>query len=426
MISFEDRGSQVVLVYAPEQSGPSWLDRKLGSEGEATLSRAFTVRRDNLLEGKHQDEFGLIDDDDVRRFVIGTVDGDYRAIRKDVLGLKHDLLIAVSVGLRRQIFVAERAISIFRRIDELVDEQIVVGGPLDGAIPEEEFARLLHDFPTSTELTKYSWTRITRVLREYMETMSDAEQQLSDYMERRARLGVKSLAGAHGRIPVASELELEKFTYVRDRLVEMLKDTESYSEAAWQAAVADLFLLIFPQYVAVLHHVQVKEWYSKGSKPTVRDIDLMLVGASGCADIIEIKKPFERSLISKGKYRDNHVPVRELSGSLMQAEKYLFYLSKSGRDGEKDITTKHAAALPAGLEVRIANPKAIILSGRDDGLTDREKFDFEFTRRAYSNVVDIISYDDLLRRLDNIIASLTARTADLGSSATPAEIGESA
>ena len=43
----------------------------------------------------------------------------------------------------------------------------------------------------------------------------------------------------------------------------MLKDAESYSEGAWQKAVADLFLLIFPQYVAVLHGVQVKERYSK-------------------------------------------------------------------------------------------------------------------------------------------------------------------
>lgn len=425
MISFEDHGSQVVLVYQPERSGPAWLDDKLESEGEATLSHTFTVRKTDLIAPHPDDEFGFVEED-VRRFEVGTISDGYRMIRRDVLGMKHDLMLVDSIGLRKQAFVAERNISIFRRIDDLVDEQIVVGGPHPGAIPVEEFARLLHDFPTSTELTKYSWTRITRVLREYLETMSDAERQLSDYMERRARSGVKALTNAHGRIPLASELELEKFTYVRARLVEMLKDAESYSEADWQAAVADLFLLIFPQYVAVLHHVQVKEWYSKAPKPTVRDIDLMLVGANGCVDIIEIKKPFDRSLVSRGKYRDNHIPVRELSGSLMQAEKYLFYLSKSGRDGEHDITTKHAAALPAGLEVRIANPRAIILSGRDAGLTDSEKFDFEFARRGYSNVVDIISYDELLRRLDNIIASLASRAAARLEPGGPVEIGASA
>ena len=411
MISFDEHENQVVLIYQPEQSGPKWLDDKLASDGEHTLIHTFTVRAEDKLDSSiGEDEFSF-DDEESRRFVIGTVEDGYRLIRRDVLGLKHDLLLANSVRLRKQTFVAERNISIFRRIDSLVNGQIVVGGLHPGAIPIEEFARLLYDFPTSTELTKYSWTRITRVLREYLETMSDAEQNLAEYMERRARSGPSARVEVHGRIPVANELELEKFTYVRHRLAEMLNDADSYPEADWQAAVADLFLLIFPQYVAVLHNVHVKERYSNESRSTDRFIDLMLIAANGCADIIEIKKPFARGLVSKRQYRDNHIPVRELSGSLMQAEKYLFYLSKSGRDGEKDITAKHTADLPAGLEVRIANPKAFILSGRDDGLSDREKFDFEFARRAYSNVVDIISYDDLLRRLDNIIASLSVRAA---------------
>lgn len=425
MIALDDSEGRLVLVYSAEQSGPSWLDDKLDSEGEVTLSRTFTVQKADLLGPVSQDDLNYFDED-VRRFAIGRVEGEYRRIRKDVLSLKHDLLIAVSVPLRRKTFVAERDISVFRRIDELIDEQIVVGGPRLGAIPEEEFARLLHEFPTSTELTHYARTRITRVLREYLETMSDAEQRLAAYIERRARTDIKTRTEAHGRVPVANELELEKFTYVRDRLVEMLKDAESYSEAEWQAAVADLFLLMFPQYVAVLHQVHVRERYSDESRSTDRYIDLMLVGANGCVDIIEIKKPFQRGLVSKGQYRDNHIPVRELSGSIMQAEKYLFYLSKSGRDGEKDITKKQAARLPVGLEVKIANPKAIILAGRDNNLSTQEKFDLEFIRRKYSNVVDIISYDDFLRRLDNIIATLAVRTGAGTAASAHAGIGASA
>ncbi|WP_454084191.1 Shedu immune nuclease family protein [Georgenia sp. Marseille-Q6866] len=410
MISFEGHGSEVVLVYRPEQSGPGWLDEKLDSDGKATLSRTFTVRKSDLVAPDPDDEFGF-DGEDARRFKIGSIHNGYRVIGKDILGLKHDLLYADSLQLRQQVFVAERNISVFRRIDDLVDEQIVIGGSLPGAIPADDFARLLHDFPTSTELTKYSRARVTRVLREYMETMSDAEQGLADYMDRRARYGPSTRGEFHGRMPVVNELELEKFTYVRDRLVEMLDDADNYPEADWQVAVADLFLLCFPQYVAVLHNVHVKERYSNKLRDTDRYIDLMLVAANGCVDIIEIKKPFKRGLVSKRQYRDNHIPVRELSGSLMQAEKYLFYLNKSGRDGENYITAKHTGNLPAGLEVRIANPKAIILSGRDDDLSDREKMDFEFARRGYSNVLDIMSYDDLLRRLTNVIASLTVRTA---------------
>jgi len=412
MITFEAHENQVVLTYESDGFGSTdWIDEKLRANNHVTLSRSFTVQKADLLSSEGDEEIAQ----DVRRFSIGVVDDDYQIIRKDVLGLKHDLLIATTVSLQRKTFVATRNISVFRRIDELIDEQIVVGGARMGSIPEDEFARLLNDFPTSTELTHYARTRITHVLREYLETMSNAEQRLANYMARRERTRTERQVEAHHRIPAANELELEKFTYVRDRLVEMLKDAESYSEADWQAALADLFLLIFPQYVAVLHKVHVKEQYSDKSKSTNRYIDLMLVGANGCVDIIEIKKPFRRALVSKSRYRDNHVPVRELSGSIMQAEKYLFYLSKSGRDGEKRITTRHATDLPSGLEIKIANPKAIILTGRDANLSEQEKFDFEFVRRKYSNVVDIISYDDLLRRLENVIATLTSRAATEGS-----------
>ncbi|MBE4717284.1 Shedu immune nuclease family protein [Pseudarthrobacter sp. AB1] len=421
MITFEDHGSKVALVYIPGLYRPAkWVDDKLNSEDHATLSQVFTVQKADLLS---QD---TDDDEDVRRFVIGSLDGQYRTIRADVLGLKHDLLIATSIHLTRSTFVAERNISIFGRIDDLLTEQIVVGGNREGAIPVDEFVRLLQRFPTSTEVTYYAATRVTRILREYLETMSDAELRLENYIARRERSGTEERVEAHGRIPVANELELEKFTYVRDRLVEMLKDAEGYPEADWQRAVADLFLLVFPQYIAVLHNVHVKELYSNESKSTSRYLDLVLVGANGCVDIIEIKKPFERGLVSKSVYRGNHVPVPELSGAIMQAEKYLFYLSKWGRGGEKAITKKHKSNLPVGIEIKIANPKAIILTGRDYNLSAKERFDFEFVRRKYSNVVDIISYDDLLRRLENIIDTLTKRVVTEGNLGPDDEIGMSA
>lgn len=126
-----------------------------------------------------------------------------------------------------------------------------------------------------------------------------------------------------------------KFEFVRDQLTEMLHDTEGYSEAEWQAAVADLFLLLFPQYVAVLHNVLVKEQYSNPGTVTKRYIDLLLVSANGTVDVIEIKKPSQRGLVSRSRYRDNHVPIRDLSGAIIQAEKYLF-LSQQGRSRRRD------------------------------------------------------------------------------------------
>ncbi|WP_285728072.1 Shedu immune nuclease family protein [Psychromicrobium xiongbiense] len=399
MITFQDVQGQVVLTYSPDQFGPEWLDSKLRAGGEATLVRTFTVRKADALPSGN----------DERKFVVGTITQGYRSIRKEVLQIKHDLLIDVECSLSPKTFVAERSISVFRHIDELVDQQIVIGGERDDSMPVSEFVRLLNNFPSSTELKYYAETRITRVLKEYFATVSDAELRLAKHMDRRRKSAASAPARMHGRAPAANELEFEKLIYIRTRLQEMLVEAESYSEAEWQAAVSDLFLLIFPQYIAVLDNVLVKDQYSNADKSTNRYIDLMLVGVNGYVDIIEIKKPFDRGLVSSRRYRDNHVPVRELSGSIMQAEKYLFHLNKSGREGERKIAAKHAGALPSGVDVRIANPKAFILTGRDANLLPGERFDLEIIRRKYSNVVDIISYDDLLRRLENSIAAISKR-----------------
>ena len=51
----------------------------------------------------------------------------------------------------------------------------------------------------------------------------------------------------------------------------------------------------------------------------------MLVDANGNIDVIEIKKPFKARLVADTTYRDNHVPQRELAGTVAQIEKYLLH-----------------------------------------------------------------------------------------------------
>ena len=47
--------------------------------------------------------------------------------------------------------------------------------------------------------------------------------------------------------------------------------------------------------------------------------------------------------------------------------------------------------------------------GRDEGLSEEQKNDFEVIRRKYRNVVDIITYDDLLGRLKVIRGQFKSR-----------------
>jgi hypothetical protein len=398
MIELSKQDGQLLLIYEPDRSNDvQWLDKKLNQEGRVTLRRTFTFTISDLISPTEQVE----DQDDVERtFKLGEADGGYFRIDKAILGLKHDLLLDLTMKLDAHVFVANRDISIFRRIDELVDEPIVVGGENEVAIPLADFESLQQTFPTSTELTHYARSRISRVLKDYLGILSDSESKLNGYLAKKKRLVATS------RSTILETFELQKFKYIHDELSSMLQAVESYAEKDWQKKILELLLFIFPKYIAVLENVHIKDFYSKTDKPTDRYIDLMLVDANGSIDIIEVKKPFDNALLSRNKYRGNHTPRTELAGSVMQAEKYLFHLNKWGQAGEREIYEKRRSELPDGIKLKITNPKSLILLGRDNDFTDEQRFDFEIIRRKYANMVDIMTYDDLLRRLENIIAMM--------------------
>ena len=162
--------------------------------------------------------------------------------------------------------------------------------------------------------------------------------------------------------------------------------------------------MIFPKYVAVLESLHIRDFYSTPGKSKDRYVDLTLVDANGNIDIIEIKRPFPSCILSGSTYRDNFIPKKELSGSIMQIEKYIFHLNKWGAQGEKEINEKRASELPEGMAIRITNPRGIIILGRDRDFGRAQKFDFEIIKRKYANIADIMTYDDLLNRLRNIIS----------------------
>lgn len=400
MIKISKQTDSLLLTYVPGRFNSfKWLDEKLRQDDEVTLRRTFIFTTGDLVAQPQQaaDE----DDDAERIFKLGTAEEGYYRIDKAMLGLKHDLLLDKAMRLDSQIFVANRDISIFRKIDELIDEQIIVGGENENAIPLIDFELLIQTFPTSTELTHYARSRISRVLKDYFGTLSDAESQLNSYLAKKKRLVATS------RSSILKNFELQKFEYIHSELEEMLREADSFAhEKDWQRRVLGLLLFIFPKYIAVLEEVDIKDFYSKPGEIRRRKIDLMLVDANGNIDIIEVKKPFANALLSRKKYRDNHTPRTELAGAVMQAEKYLFHLNKWGQAGEQAIYDKRKHELPKGLELKITNPKAMILLGRDNDFSGEQRFDFEIIRRKYANMIDIMTYDDLLRRLANIIVMM--------------------
>ena len=59
--------------------------------------------------------------------------------------------------------------------------------------------------------------------------------------------------------------------------------------------------------------------------------------------------------------------------------------------------------LPSNFRLKVVNPQGILLLGRSNNLTDEQLFDFEIIKRQHKNIVDIMTYDDLLKRFRNIL-----------------------
>jgi hypothetical protein len=411
MITFVMDQDGLILKYSSEFRGNHWIWEELKTHGEVTISRVFTLEREYLIEEPSEDQ--NIDEFEYQ-FRIAKRDGAYHRINGRVFSIPNDVLLADSgIKLERKFFVAERNVSIFRRLAEVIGrgQDIAVGGSQSGSIPVDVFEQLLKKFPNSTELDRYANARVSNIIGEYFDGMRDLRTQYETYLSRR-----KSVVSTPTFRP--EELlhaEINKFVLIRDTISQWLGSSEGRTEKEWQQMILAFILLIFPKYVAVLENVQIEDHYSKLGTTSDRFIDIALVDANGNLDVIEIKRPFDDVLLSKTQYRDNFVPTKDLSGTVMQAEKYLFHLSKWGVAGEAKLTKKYGGQLPPGMSIRITNPKALLILGRDrkpDGSTaldQRQTFDLEVIKRKYANMMDIITYDDLLRRLDNTITSLHRR-----------------
>ncbi|TRC89690.1 DUF4263 domain-containing protein [Mesorhizobium sp. WSM4310] len=419
MIWFEVDEKGVTLEYVADLGNNQWVARELEQNGRVTLTKVFFFRQADLIDDKPDDGDDDDDDDDdeqkLYRFRFATTKGGYHHIPGRILGLKSDVLIvAQGVMLDRKTFAAERNIGIFRHIAKLKKDSgaIVIGGDREGNIPLEAFLELLERFPNTMELNRYAAARVEAVLGEFFEGKQSAREQYETYLNKR-----NASASSRVRKEELLQAELDKFVFLRDTLSAWLDQATNYSEKQWQAMVISVILLLFPKYVAVLENVRIADFYSTPGRRKNRYIDLCLVDANGNIDVIEIKKPFDDVLLSKSLYRDNYVPTKELSGTIMQAEKYLIHLSKWGVDGERELSERYGTKLPADLQIRVTNPKAMLLLGRDRraggaaALTESQSFDLEVIKRKYANMMDIVTYDDLLRRLDRIIASVASRMA---------------
>ncbi len=392
MLTFRKENNKVVLSYSSDMPSPAWVYHKLDKSGSALIGKAFTVTKGELISAFDENH-----EDDPVEFEIAVKNDKYYCFSRGFLSLQHDLYIHEDIKLERKLFVAERGISIFPKIDDMVDQSIYIGGDNEEAIPESIFKQLLKAFPNTYELNRYASARISSVISSYIETKDDYEECYQQYLNKKI-----SRKGSNLQFRF-SEMEVQKYTSILEKLVGMLNDEVSYSETQWQEELLQMILLLHPKYIHVFKEAPVRDTYNN----TNRNIDYLLVDSSGNTDIIEIKKPFNKCIVTNRTYRDNYIPLRELSGTVMQIEKYIYYLNKWGKKGEEKLTEYYKDELADGFKIKITNPSGIIIMGRTKGLSRDQIQDFEVIKRKYKNVIDIITYDDLVDRLKFTIQQWT-------------------
>jgi hypothetical protein len=408
MVEFEKINDALVLRYESEQSGNSWVYKRLKEDGGITIKGTFHLTLGHLCDESafrlsQFEEDGDLDDEyagEPVEFRVAVLRGEYFVFDRQILGLDCDLLIHKDVALSDRSFTAEKRVSIFQKISELRPGRIVIGGTEPDSLPEAVFNGLIRHFPNTHELKRYVAARVSAVVRDFFETQVDGEKLYRRYMDRRLDSKARDILG------MFREQEIQKYEFLHEKLADMLRREETYSEAQWQAEILQIILLLYPKYIRAFEKAPVKDTYNN----TTRELDILLVASSGNVDIAEIKQPFGKCIVTSSQYRDNYIPLRELSGTVMQIEKYIFYFNKWGRAGEDFLTKRYKDQLPEGFTIKITNPGAIIIMGRDENLTEAQRHDFEVVRRKYKSVIDIITYDDLLRRLNFTIEQLRAKT----------------
>jgi len=393
MINFEKIGEYLILKYYSDFQSPDWIDEKLKHSDEFLLKGVFLLDENSFYE-KVEDTDQV--DSPEYLFKIGKLEGEYYQIDKLVLKVKNDFYFHKDIKFEERHFVVKDKISLLKKIDENANQSIYIGGTQEQILPFEEFERLIEAFPSTHEIKLYRNARVTAIINNYFDNIKDGEAQYVSYINK------KSISNQSNLRRTFKDSEIEKYETLLGKLKYMLNNEIKYSENQWQEEIIQIMLLIYPKYISIFKEVKFKDIYSN----KIRRLDFGLVDYNGNLDIVEIKIPFDKDIVSKSKYRDNHIPNRDLSGTIMQIEKYIFYLNKLGKKGEVDLTLKYKNELPDGLEIRIVNPKGIIIMGRENHLNKDQLNDFEIIKRKYKNVIDIFTYDDLIRRMEVVIKQL--------------------
>lgn len=381
------------------------------TDGKFTLDAKYCSRSTyHLKKGNYfflNDDGKLVDSDenveDRIAYKIGKLEGNYYCFDNEIFDLEHKFRIDGSLidKLKHKHFVKYPSnLSILKKIDSLITEDFYIL-PDDttneevSSISWTEYNNLVASFPTTTTVKHYINKLVAEKIEGFFKLKKRYDDDLEKYLKKTNRITSSNTLFTQELDYQITQAEIRKFTYALN-LLKLILEQEIISEKEWQNNILDILLLIYPQYQIVIDEVGLSNR---------RRVDFILVDFFNNIDIVEIKTP-EKRLLKKSKYRDHYVPSHELTGTAMQIEYYLRELHENSSFNRQKIKRK-LSDKGFDSEVKINNVKGIIIMGRTNEFNLEQQETYRIMKNQYSNIINIISYDELLEMLERILNRFT-------------------
>jgi len=327
---------------------------------------------------------------------IGSFSNDIYTIPGEVLNSDFSLQVRPGSELNKiEYFTNRYNVKIMKWILETVHDNITIGNE-EGDLRIETLDSLIKRFPTSTDVQYYIKERICNIVSEDLEIGKDYESAHQRYIDSKRNQPVKSFVDIN-------EYDLERLLFVRRHMDEMLKTQDAYGETDWQEAIKTVALILFPQYIHASREKCLTAVFGHQ-----RRVDFLLIDSAGYVDIMEIKKPSVPILKPKPDGHNNINPTPAFTSCVMQVETYIYSLLKSTDRKLVETAQKILDEEKINLKLNVLNPRGLIVMGYFDDITAEEEYALEVIRRQFSHIVDIITYNDLIQRIDNMITFLKA------------------
>lgn len=256
----------------------------------------------------------------------------------------------------------------------------------NGYILDDDFKNILSKLPNEREIKLYKEARLDHIVNDYFDNTNGIEKY-NHYINSKSKTKLLNLNN------IDRSYEIINYEYIISTLENALKNI-NVTEEEWQNLLAPIIPLLFPRYVRCYSKVPVIQ---NDNQRENKELDFLLADIDGNVCIIELKKPFSDKSILK-LYRNNYAPCKEFGGAIQQIHRYIWDLNNFKDKNTKNLENKY------GGEFKLINPQGVLIYGRSNNFNDKEKLDFEIIRKQYKDIVDIITYDDLIDRLKRTIA----------------------